>query len=166
MGMTDLTENKTVASRIEEIRRRYGDAPRVHDWFTVTQDVIDRFCYATFDTDWLHHDPVRARRDGPYGGIIAPGFWTVSMLSHLSRRSTGEDFPAGARLGINYGFDRLRFPGPVRVGSRIRLKSKLVEITPRDNGQFLVKTENTVEVEGQDKPALIADWLILLLFVE
>jgi acyl dehydratase len=162
--MAHSTEFSTSAARVEEIRLRYGDAPRVFDWFEVTQNVIDKFCNATFDKDWLHHDPVRARQDGPYGGIIAPGFWTLSMLSHLSRRSSGEEFPAGARLGINYGFDRVRFPGPVRVGSRIRLKSKLVEVTSRERGQFLVRTENTVEVEGQDKPALIADWLILLLY--
>jgi len=162
--MTDVTESSTAAARVEEIRRRYGDGQRFFDWFHVTQDVIDMFCKATFDKDWLHHDPERARRDGPYGGIIAPGFWTMSMLSHLSRRSTGEEFPAGAQLGLNYGFDRVRFPGPIRVGARIRLKSKLLEVTTRDRGQFLVKTECTVEVEDQDKPALVADWLILLLF--
>jgi acyl dehydratase len=162
--MSDSTECSTTDTRVEEIRRRYGDAPRVHDWFHVTQDVIDKFCDATFDKDWLHHDPERARRDAPYGGIIAPGFWTLSMLSHLSRRSTGEEFPAGAQLGLNYGFDRIRFPGPVRVGSKIRLKSKLVEVTTRERGQYLVRTENTVEVEGQEKPALIAEWLILLLY--
>jgi len=105
---------------------------------------------------------VRARRDSPFGGTIAPGFWTLSMLTHLSRKSTGNDYPPGTLLGINYGFDRIRFPGPVRIGARIRVKVKLVEVTPREPGRFLVRTENTIEVEGQDKPAVVAEWLFLL----
>ena len=148
---------------VEAIQRFYGDAPRVSDWFSVTQEVIDQFCDATGDNDWIHTDPERARRDGPFGGTIAPGFWTLSMLTHLSRNSTGQDYPPGTLLGINYGFDRVRFPGPVRIGARIRVQVKLVEITPREHGRFLVRTENTVEVEGQDKPALVAEWLILLM---
>lgn len=159
--MAEVTDS---TARAEAIQRFYCDAPQVSDWFAVTQDVINQFCNATGDNDWIHTDPVRARRDGPYGGTIAPGFWTVSMLTHLARNATGVDCPAGALLAINYGFDRIRFPGPVRVGSRIRIRFKLAEVTPREGGRFLVRTDCNIEVEGQDKPALVAEWMFLLVY--
>ncbi len=149
---------------IESIHRFYGEQPRTSDWFTVTQELIDQFGRATCDRDWLHTDPVRARRDSPYGGTIAHGFWTLSMLTHLSRKAIGADYPPGALFGINYGFERVRFPGPVPVGTRIRLHCKLLDIAPRDAGQYLVKTENIIEVEDQNKPALVAEWLCLLMY--
>jgi acyl dehydratase len=86
------------------------------------------------------------------------------MLSHLSQQVSGGAYPPGAKFGINYGFDRVRFPGPASVGSRIRLRSELVDVEPRRDGHFLVKTRNTIEVEGQDKPAVVADWLFLLVY--
>jgi acyl dehydratase len=88
------------------------------------------------------------------------------MLSHLSQQVIGGAFPPGALFGINYGFDRVRFPGPAPVGSRIRLRYKLVDVEARGGGRYLVKTKNTVEVEGQDKPALVAEWLFLLVYPE
>jgi acyl dehydratase len=159
-----MTDTDDSAGRAEAIRQFYRDAQQVSDWFDVTQDIVNEYCRATGDNDWIHTDPVRARRDGPYGGTIAPGFWTVSMLTHLSRNATGADCPAGAVLAINYGFDRVRFPGPVRVGARIRIKFKLLEVAPREGGRFLVRTESTIEVEGQEKPGLVAEWMILLVY--
>lgn len=150
----------------ESIRAFYGDTGRTGDWFTVTQDLIDQFGESTCDSDWFHTDPERAERESPYGGTIAFGFWTLSMLMHLSREMYGADYPPGALYGINYGFERVRFPAPVPVGSRIRLQTTLGEITPRDGGRYLVKTNNTVEAEGQRKPALVAEWLFLLAFPE
>jgi acyl dehydratase len=163
VSMINPTKTAPSTARMDAIRRFYHERPPTSDWFHVTQDAITQFCDATGDTDWIHRDAERARRDGPYGSIIAPGFWTLSMLAHLSRRSR-DDFPAGAILGINYGFDRVRFPGPVRVGSRIRLKFKLTEVTPRDVGTYLIRSESIVEVEGQEKPALVADWMFLLVY--
>jgi acyl dehydratase len=165
VNMLNPPESDTATARVTAIRRFYHERPPVSEWFDVTQDAIKQFCDATGDTDWIHRDAERARRDGPYGGIIAPGFWTLSMLAHLSRRSR-DDFPAGAFLGINYGFDRIRFPGPVRVGSRIRLRFKLLDVSPREAGRYLVRSESTVEVEGQEKPALVADWTIMLVYRE
>jgi acyl dehydratase len=126
--------------------------------------LIDQFGAATCDSHWIHTDPQRARRESPYGTTIAHGFWTLSMLSHLAQQSTGGAFPPGAQFGINYGFERVRFPGPAPVGSRIRLRYELVEIEPRPGERFLVKTQNTIEVENQEKPALVADWLFLLVY--
>ncbi|MCA9099757.1 MAG: MaoC family dehydratase [Planctomycetales bacterium] len=153
-----------MSNPVSTIRTFYGETPRTSDWFTVTQELINQFGEATCDSDWFHTDPQRARCESPYGGTIAFGFWTLSMLTHLSRQLGGADYPPGALFGINYGFDRVRFPGPVLVGSRIRLHTSLGRITPRDPGEFLVSTANTIEVEYQDKPALIADWLFLLVF--
>jgi acyl dehydratase len=153
-----------LADPIDSIRQFYGKEPRTSDWLQVTQKLIDRFSQATFDRDWIHTDPQRAARESPFGCTIAFGFWTLSMLTHLSRQAIGADYPPGAILGINYGFERVRFPGPVPVGARIRLHAKLLEVAPRDAGQFLVKTENTVEVENQKKPALVAEWLCLLVY--
>lgn len=162
--MTQPADSSPQAAVIESIHRFYGDQPRTSDWLQVTQELIDQFSQSTFDRDWIHTDPVRATRESPYGRTIAFGFWTLSMLTHLSRQAIGADYPPGAILGINYGFERVRFPGPVPVGERIRLHCKLLDVTPRDAGQYLVKTENTVEVEGQKKPALVAEWLCLLVY--
>jgi acyl dehydratase len=150
----------------ETIRAFYGDSSRRSDWFTVTQELIDQFGISTCDSDWFHTDPERAKNESPYGGTIAFGFWTLSMLKHLSRQMSGADYPPGALFGINYGFERIRFPGPVPVGSRIRLHTTLADVTRRGGGRYLVKTDNTVEVEGQDQPALVAQWLFLLVFRE
>src|SRR5262245_46204119 len=130
VSMANPLESDQATARMEAIHQFYRERPPTSDWFHVTQDAITQFCEATGDTDWIHMYAERARRDGPYGGIIAPGFWTLSMLAHLSRRSS-DDLPTGAIVGINYGLDRVRFPGPVRVGSRIRLRFKLTEVTPR-----------------------------------
>lgn len=150
-------------SAIEQrIRSYYGDEPRVSDWLTVTQDVIDRFGAATLDSDWLHTDPARARQESPFGGTIAFGFWTVAMLTYFARQTLGSDYPPGVRYGLNYGFDRLRLLSPVRVGRRIRNTSRLLEIENRGERRFLVKTENRIEIEGEEKPAMIAEWLVML----
>ncbi len=164
MNETSHTSSIGSATEIDAIRSFYGDGEHTSDWFEVTQDIVDRFCAATCDSDWIHTDPARARSESPYGNTIAHGFWTLSMLSFLFRNATGGHYPPGAQFGINYGLDRARFPGPVRVGSRIRLRFKLVDVACRSDGQYLVRTENVIEVEGQNKPALVADWLFLFIY--
>ena len=123
--------------------------------------MVNQYC-AVRDSDWMHIDADRARRDSPFGGTVAPGFWTLSMLPYLMRTALAT-FPPGT-LGINYGFDRIRFPGPVLIGSRIRLALNLIDVTPRENGRYMIRTESTVEVENRDKPALVADWKFLLVY--
>lgn len=148
----------------QRIRSYYGHEPRVSDWLTVTQELIDLFGAATLDSDWLHTDPQRACKESPFGGTIAFGFWTVSLLTYFVRQSLGSDYPQGARYGLNYGFDRLRLIRPVRVGRRIRNHCRLLDVENRGNGRFLVTTDNRIEIEGEEKPAMIAEWLVMLVF--
>ena len=112
---------------IETIRAFYGSQTHVSDWFTVEQALIDGFGEATCDSDWIHTDPLRARREGPFGGTIAFGFWTISMLTHFARQTMGVDYPDGAIFGLNYGFDRIRLMSPVPVGGRIRNHLRLID---------------------------------------
>lgn len=149
-------------AQVDAIWRFYGDQPRISDWFTVTQELIDQFGIATCDSHWIHSDPVRARQESPYGTTVAQGFWTLSMLSCLSQQLVGGSFPPATQFGLNYGLERVRFPAPVPVGARIRLRFRLVDVEARSGGRYLVRSENVMEVEGQDKPALIAEWLFLL----
>ena len=136
----------------------------VSDWFTVEQDLINQFGESTCDSDWLHTDPERAAREAPFGGTIAFGFWTISMLTYFARQMTGADYPPGALFGLNYGFDRLRLLSPVLVGSRIRSRANLMDIQEKGGGRYLVKMNIQVEAEGTDKPALSAEWLLMLVF--
>ncbi len=153
----------TQEQRVEEIRRFY-ESTLVSDWHPVEQENINQFGRAKGDEDWLHTDPQRAARESTFGGTIAFGFWTISMLTHLARQAAGRDYPEGAQFGINYGFDRLRMMAPVRVGTRIRCHIRLLDVTPRGDSRILVKTENTIEVEGEEKPALVAEWLVMLFY--
>ena len=88
------------------------------------------------------------------------------MLPLFVRKATGSDYPPGASLAINYGFDKVRFTGPVLVGARVRLAFKLVDVTARDRGRYLVRSMNTVEVEGRDQPALVVEWMFLIVYRE
>jgi acyl dehydratase len=142
----------------------YGRETRVSDWLEVEQPSIDRFAAATRDPDWMHIDPERARREGPFDGTIAFGFWTLSMLTYLTRSTLGGDYPPGVRYGFNYGLDRVRLMAPVPVGSRIRNHFRIVDIEDRGDSRFVVRSENRIEVEGEEKPAMIAVWLGMLVF--
>lgn len=162
--MTDATSKLGPAARVEQIRRFYDDSPRVSDWLTVSQELINQFCTSVFEHDWMHIDPERSRRESPFGCTVAPGVWTLSILPYLAKQAMSAEYPPGTAAAINYGFDRIRFPGPVKVDSRVRVRVKLVDATPREQGRYLVRTENTIEVENQDRPALVAEWLFVLIF--
>ena len=154
------------STAVERIAAFYGESEHTSDWLTVSQEMINRFGEATGDMDWLHTDPQRASREGPFGGPIAFGFWTISMLTYFCRQTYGRDYPVGALYGLNYGFDRIRLISPVPVGSRIRNHMRLLDVEDRGSGRFLVKTESRVEVEGVEKPAMIAEWLCLFVYAE
>lgn len=130
----------------------------VSDWFTIDQGRIDMFSAAHYDPDPQHTDPAWAAANTPFGGTIAYGFQTLAMLSHLTLKLR----PAGGAFALNYGFDRIRFVEPVRVGSRIRARQTLVSVQTRAPGVHVIKTHNLVEIEGNPRPALVADWLGLL----
>jgi len=129
-------------------------------WHTVTQEAINQFADCTLDHQFIHVDPERAKQT-PFGGTVAHGFLSLSMLSHFA-----EEFMVmieGAHMGLNYGFDKVRFIAPVAVDSRIRARAKFIDITETKPGQFRFATQVTIEIEGQDKPALIAEWLTMQL---
>jgi acyl dehydratase len=141
----------------EEMRGRIG-TESVSDWVEVGQAMINRFADATGDHQFIHTDPVRAALT-PFGGTVAHGFLTLSLMPLLQARI--EDAPRleGARMGVNYGGNKVRFVAPVRSGSRVRGRFRLLAFDEKKPGQFQQTTEFTVEIEGQEKPALVAEWI-------
>ena len=132
----------------------------VSDWVEVTQAMIDRFAEATGDHQFIHIDPVAAAQT-PFGGTIAHGFLTLSLMPLLSSKVPDAPQIEGARMGVNYGGNKVRFLTPVRSGSRVRGRFKLLSAEDKGGGRWLLKHELTVEIEGGDKPALIAEWLTM-----
>jgi len=142
-----------------DLSDRVGQELGVGEWMQVTQDRVDAFADATDDHQWIHQAGEKAN-NGPFGGPIAHGFLTVSLLTPLTG-AVMQAHLAGAVMAINYGLDRVRFITPVRVGSRIRGRVKLVEVKPIENGVQL-KTESTIEIEGSDRPAAVVESLVRL----
>lgn len=130
---------------------------RMSDWLKVDQALIDRFANATLDHQFVHVDPARAA-DTPFGGTVAHGLLTLSMLPHLISSIPQPERPP-SRMGVNYGFDRVRFVHPVRSGSRIRAAATLTAIEEVAPDTFQQTHDIAVEIEGEAKPALIATWL-------
>jgi acyl dehydratase len=128
------------------------------DWFAVTQDQVNTFADATLDHQFIHIDEEKAK-ETPFGGTIAHGFLTLSMLVHLTEKCGV--IPENVMMGVNYGFDKVRFINPVRVGSEIRAKVTIADVTHKDGGQILIKQAISVEIKGQEKPALIGEWLLM-----
>jgi acyl dehydratase len=148
-----------VITSVDELRQYVGKELRVSDWHTVTQDEIDKFADATGDHQWIHVDPERAR-GGPYGATIAHGFWTLSSAPFILRGGSGGDgvqVRLPSRMGLNYGLNRVRFINPVRVGKRIRVRSKLISLEEVLPNVIQQVSEITVEIEGEVKPAMVAE---------
>jgi len=139
---------------VEELKQHVGKEMRVGDWHTVTQEEINQFAEATGDHQWIHVDPVRAAA-GPFGATVAHGFLTLSLLSELA---AGAFRIADTRMGLNYGLDRVRFPSPVPVGSRLRAVCVLDRHEPIEGGAQLTLTV-TIERQGSAKPACVAVWV-------
>ena len=139
-----------------EMKAQVG-ASATSDWVEVTQAMIDRFAEATGDHQFIHVDPDRAAQT-PFGGTIAHGFLTLSLMPLLTSTA---DLPrvAGAKMGVNYGGNKVRFLTPVRSGSRVRGHFTLLSFDEKRPGQFQQTVEFSVEIEGQDKPALLAEWI-------
>jgi acyl dehydratase len=130
----------------------------VSDWVAVTQAMIDTFADATGDHQFIHIDPVRAAQT-PFGGTIAHGFLTLSLMPMLAARVPDAPEIAGATMGVNYGGEWVRFLTPVRAGANVRGRFKLLRFQEKKPGQWQQTTEYTVEIEGQEKPALVAEWI-------
>lgn len=139
-----------------ELQGLIGQEVGVSKWFEVSQARIDAFADCTEDHQFIHVDPEAAKAT-PFGGTIAHGFLTLSLASAMSYDAVAP--LEGVAMGVNYGFDKLRFLGPVLAGSRVRGRFRLLSAEDKGNGRWLLKHELTVEIEGGDKPALIAEWL-------
>jgi len=143
---------------IDRLVANVGNEIGVSPWRMVTQGMIDMFADAIDDHQFIHVDPVRAA-ETPFGGTIAHGFLTLSLLSVFSYEAVPP--LAKAEMGVNYGFDKVRFVTPVKTGARVRGRFVLADVNVRPSGWIQVATDVTVEVEGAKKPALTARWLTL-----
>jgi acyl dehydratase len=133
----------------------------VSDWVTVGQDRIDQFAACTGDQQWIHVDVDRARRESPFGGPVAHGYLTLSLVAALVMEIGV--IPSDAATGLNYGLDRVRFIAPVKTNARVRMRAALASAEPQGGGRVLLKLESTLEIEGETKPALVAEVLCMLI---
>ena len=149
--------NFTLAGLGESVGQELG----LSDWVTIDQPRIDAFAACTGDRQWIHVDVERAKRESPFRGPIAHGYLALAMVAPLAMEVG--IIPRDAAAGLNYGVDKVRFLAPVPAGARVRLRVVLTGIEPREGGQVIMKTHNTLELEGSEKPALIAETLALLI---
>jgi acyl dehydratase len=147
----------STATLSEFVGRQFG----VSNWVMVDQARIDAFAACTDDRQWIHVDVERARRESPFGGTIAHGYLTLSLVASLAMQIGL--VPADAKAGLNYGLDKVRFMTPVKAGARVRNRVVLLSADDKGGGRTLLKMQNTLEIEGEDKPALIAETLAMLM---
>jgi acyl dehydratase len=145
-----------------EIMKQVGTEIGISDWITVDQTMIDTFADATLDHQFIHVDPERAKAETPYGGTIAHGFLTLSLLSAMNY--SGLPKIREQTMGINYGFEKIRFMSPVKCGARVRGRFKLAETRLRGASMLMLTYEVTVEIEDERKPALTATWTTISQF--
>jgi acyl dehydratase len=143
------------ASGIRALEHRVGEEVAVSPWIEITQERIDTFAKAIDDFQWIHVDRERAKKS-PFGGTIAHGFLTLSLLSHLSERTFAY---SDRKMGVNYGLNRVRFTSPVPSGSRVRARFTLAKYEKIEGNGVQVTWNTVVEIEGTDKPALVAEWI-------
>jgi acyl dehydratase len=144
---------------LDEIRAKIGTEIGISSWLTVDQPRIDTFAEATEDRQFIHVDP-QAAAQTPLGGTVAHGFLTLSLLSRMAAEAML--LPEGLKMALNYGLDRVRFLAPVRSGKRVRGRFLLDSVEEKAPGQWLLRHTVTVEIEGEEKPALTAQWLGLM----
>lgn len=146
---------KSVFGRLDDMRKQVGQELAVSDWQEVSQERINQFAEATGDYQWIHIDVKRAASESPFGGTIAHGFLTLSLLSKFSEESISI---SNVKMGVNYGLNRVRFTAPVRAGKKVRARFKLAAFDEIAGGAQLT-WNTTVEIEGNEKPACIAEMI-------
>jgi acyl dehydratase len=139
-----------------DLLQHVGETLGPSEWLTVTQEMIDKFAEATGDHQWIHVDVERAKKEMPGGKTIAHGYLTLSLLPRLAPTLMKVE---KRRRGLNYGSNRVRFTAPVPAGARIRLRQKLVKVEPVEDNGFRITSEMTMEVEGNTRPAMVAETL-------
>ena len=150
-----MTDTSTVVTSVEQLKGLIGQETRVGDWHTVTQDEINAFAEATGDHQWIHVDPERAK-DSPFGTTIAHGYYTLSLAPKLSDEVFTMD---GFAFAVNYGLNKVRFPAPVPVDSKVRMRAKVAELEEIQGGAQMIM-ELTFEREGGDKPVCVAQSVV------
>ena len=150
-----------IAYGMKTLDKFVGQQVGLSDWIVVDQRRIDEFADCTGDRQWIHVDAERARRESPYGGTIAHGYLTLSLAASLTIE--GGAIPHDAAAALNYGLDKVRFIAPVRAGARVRNRVVLQGIEDRGDGRVLLTLLNTIEIDGEAKPALVAESLALLM---
>ncbi len=148
------------AISVADLMKKVGQEIGVSQWHVVSQEMIDRFADVTHDYQFIHVDPVRAKKETPFGGTIAHGYLILSLVAPMSYEALPQI--DGRVMGINYGLDKVRFLSPVRAGSRVRAHFKLKEVSPRSEKEVLLKNEIMVELEGAEKPAVYAESLSVI----
>lgn len=143
----------------EELRSMTGQELGVSDWVEVDQARIDQFAECTEDRQWIHTSPERAKKESPFRTTIAHGYLSLSLIGGLSQQMNV--VPENTQAVFNYGLDKVRFLAPVRVGTRVRLRASLISVEDKAPGQYLMKFANTIEIEGEEKPALMAETLAM-----
>jgi len=152
LGLIDVAE--VTVNGVEELRALIGQAVGPTDWRTVTQEDIDTFARLTGDDQWIHVDVERAKTESPFGTTVAHGNLTLSMIDGMRR---GLIESRGFKLGVNYGWNRVRFPSPVPVDSKLRTSAEVMSVDDVGGGWVQVVTKFTVEAEGMDKPVCVAE---------
>jgi acyl dehydratase len=150
-----------VIRSVDDAVATIGQELGVSDWLEIDQNRIDAFADVTRDHQWIHVDVKRAKAESPYGATIAHGFLTLSLIPGLSRDNYRVD---NARMGINYGLNKVRFLAAVTAGSRIRVRSELADAAKVDDSTVNLTVRHTVEIDGSDKPAAVADLIARFLF--
>ena len=153
--------NHQIVTTVEELRARVGQEVGVSDWLEMTQERVNQFADVTEDHQFIHINPVAAALT-PFGGTVAHGFLTLALTVMLRERQQGLRFGFPIRMGVNYGLNRVRFPAPVRVGKRIRLRTTLVSVEDAPGHALQLVYGDTVEIEGENKPACVAESVVRL----
>jgi acyl dehydratase len=153
--MTTGAASAATFDNAEALRAQIGAGPLVSDWMTVDQARVDLFAEATGDHQWIHIDPERARRESPFGGPVAHGFLTLSLVPAL----LGKTMTIKQRMGVNYGLNRVRFTSPVLVGSQLRAKFALESVTDVENNGVQAVWSVTLERQGSERPVCVAEFI-------
>lgn len=141
---------------LEDLKARVGQEIAVTDWLLITQERVQQFADATGDHQWIHLDQARATKESPYGGTIAHGFLTLSLLSQFMKQALDV---RGLRMTINYGLNRVRFPAPVKVGTNIRGRFTLFSLKDVEGGAEAAY-QATLQADGSEKPCCVAEWIV------
>ena len=150
---------------LSNLQSKVGTETHVGEWLTIDQARINAFANATLDHQWIHVDPARATRESPFGGPVAHGYLTLSLLPHLAGRVNAQKptYP-GIKLSVNYGLNRVRFPHPVVAGSRVRARTELVSVEEVAGDGLQLTSKVTIEIDGTPKPACVAETVSRMYF--